>query len=39
MCGIKFQETFGNNVGVSDLSKKIIREKSIIFKKDKDLRS
>jgi hypothetical protein len=29
MCGIKFQETFGNNVGVSDLSKKIIREKSI----------
>ena len=28
MCKIKFEETFINNVGLHDLSKKVIREKT-----------
>ena len=32
MCRIKFQEALGINVGVPDLSKKIIKEKTYFLK-------
>jgi DNA topoisomerase IB len=39
MCRIKFKETFGMNVGVPNLSKKIYLSKTVFFKKFKNKRS